>query len=171
MPLLKHFLKFTVVWSVHHSALGLKRNLHRICVTAGDEDVPHVPHREPERWEQAERGRETGREAHQQGQRHRLWSSAVPRWASSAAELRQKDGEAEGEGQLGLSGPRLIGQKCCGRPYFSHSAQIICKCFCTHDLKLIREPLLNERHRKMLSEWSPSLLYLYWAFICYDDVA
>ena len=83
----------------------LSRVCPKMCVFTGDEDVPHVPHWEHQCWEQAEGRRETGREAHRQGQRHRLQPAAVrSRWASTATELCQEDGEDEGEGLFGLTG-------------------------------------------------------------------
>lgn len=60
-----------------HNTPGLNSGIKCAAAAAGDEDVPYVPHGEPERREQAEGGGETGGEAHRQGQRHRLRPAAL----------------------------------------------------------------------------------------------
>lgn len=77
---------------------GLSFICYRLC-RSGDEDVPHVPHREHQRREQAEGRREAGGEAVQQVRRPQR-QPAASRRPPAEARLRQKNREDEREGEV-----------------------------------------------------------------------
>lgn len=66
---------------------------------SGDEDLPHVPHREHQRREQAEGRREAGGEAVRQVRRAQR-QPAASRRPPAEARLRQKNREDEREGEV-----------------------------------------------------------------------